>query len=51
MVLMLLAALAFAWLATIVVVVALCVTAARTDRAPTRAQRRPAPQSKLRLIA
>ena len=53
MLLMLLGALAVAWLTAIVVVVALCVNAAQADRAQALAPRRgPAPaRGGLRLIA
>ena len=52
MLLMLLGAVAIAWLAAIVVVLALCIQAARSDRAIERAKlARPAVRPSLRLIA
>jgi hypothetical protein len=53
MLLVLIGALAFAWLTAIVVVLALCVNAAQADRAQARAPKRaPAPaHGGLRLIA
>jgi hypothetical protein len=50
MLLMALELLALAWLATIIVVVALCVMAAQADRTAARTRRTPA-RSQLRLIA
>jgi hypothetical protein len=51
MLLMLLGALAIAWVAVIVVMVALCVNAARSDRATAGADRVRAARPQLRLIA
>jgi hypothetical protein len=53
MLLMLLGALAFAWVAAVVVVLALCVNAAQADRAEARSRRHTpaAARGGLRLIA
>jgi hypothetical protein len=50
MLLMLLGALAVAWAATVVIVLALCVNAARSDRAQAHRDRMAA-KPRLRLIA